>query len=159
MTPKSSQKHPKIDFHTVAVTAKFAGVTAQSMIPATLSPPLSPRPLSSPGQGTFPHPKSSRFRRAEMLRLVSESSKATFASAKKGPLAASFLDELSGRLIGDEASNSDGPDGNLTEDCGIEMIAPNRRKRSKTQDAAPCAANMRWKIERLFRWMHNFGCS
>lgn len=49
-------------------------------------------------------------------------------------LANSFLDELPDRLIGDKAYDSDGLDRRLEEEYGIEMIAPNRRNRSKTQD-------------------------
>jgi transposase len=37
------------------------------------------------------------------------------------------------------------------------MIAPNRRKRSKTQDGRPLRLyRKRWKVERLFAWIHNF---
>ena len=39
---------------------------------------------------------------------------------------------------------------------GIEMIAANRRGRAKTQDGRPLRrAKRRWKIERLFAWLHN----
>ena len=72
-------------------------------------------------------------------------------------LAASFLDELPARLIGDKAYDSDGLDRKLDEDYGIEMIAPNRRNRSKTQDGRPLRRyRKRWRVERLFAWMHNF---
>jgi hypothetical protein len=37
------------------------------------------------------------------------------------------------------------------------MIAPNRRRRGKTQDDRPLWRHRRhWKAERLFAWMHNF---
>ncbi len=38
------------------------------------------------------------------------------------------------------------------------MIAPNRRNcRRKTQDGRElCRYGHRWKIERLFAWLHNF---
>jgi hypothetical protein len=49
-------------------------------------------------------------------------------------LAGSFLDELPERLIGDKAYDSDKLDERLKEQYGIEMIAPNRRNRGKTQD-------------------------
>lgn len=39
-------------------------------------------------------------------------------------LAASFLDELPARLIGDKAYDSDGLDRKLAAEYGIEMIAP-----------------------------------
>ena len=39
---------------------------------------------------------------------------------------------------------------------GIEMIAANRRGRAKTQDGRPLRrAKRRWKVERLFAWLHN----
>lgn len=49
-------------------------------------------------------------------------------------LAGSFPDELAEHLIGDKAHDSGELDKQLQEEKGIEMIAPNRRKRSKTQD-------------------------
>jgi transposase len=72
-------------------------------------------------------------------------------------LAGSFLDELPTRLIGDKAYDSDQLDNKLTEEYDIEMIAPNRRNRSKTQDGRPLRRyRRRWRVERLFAWMHNF---
>lgn len=47
-------------------------------------------------------------------------------------LAGSFLNELPEHLIGDKACDSDKLDKQLQEEYEIEMIAPNRRKRSKT---------------------------
>ena len=73
-------------------------------------------------------------------------------------LAASFLDERPGRLIGDRAYDSDPLDAALQE-RGIEMIAPHRRNRRKpkTQDGRKLRRyKRRWKIERLFAWLHNF---
>ncbi len=64
--------------------------------------------------------------------------------------------DLPKRLIGDRAYDSDGLDTELAA-LGIEMIAPNRRKRSKTQDGRPLRRyERRWRIERLFAWLHNF---
>ena len=72
-------------------------------------------------------------------------------------LAGSFLDELPARLIGDKAYDSDPLDTKLAEDYGIELIAPNRRNRSRTQDGRKLRRyRKRWKVERLFAWMHNF---
>jgi transposase len=72
-------------------------------------------------------------------------------------LAGSFLDELPARLIGDKAYDSDPLDQKLADECGIDMIAPNRRRRSKTQDGRKLRRyKRRWKVERLFAWMHNF---
>lgn len=42
------------------------------------------------------------------------------------------------------------------DDYGIEMIAPNRARRRRTQDGRPLRRYCRrWKIERLFAWLHN----
>ena len=62
-----------------------------------------------------------------------------------------FTSELPERMIGDKAYDSDKLDAKLDEDWGIEMIAPNRRKRTKTQDGRPLRRyRRRWKVERLF---------
>jgi transposase len=72
-------------------------------------------------------------------------------------LAGSFLDEFPARLIGDKAYDSDPLDRTLQDEYGIEMIAPNRRNRSRSQDARKLRRyRRRWKVERLFAWMHNF---
>jgi transposase len=72
-------------------------------------------------------------------------------------LAGSFLDELPARLIGDKAYDSDKLDQQMKDEYGIEMIAPNRRRRSKTQDGRPLRRyRRRWRVERLFAWMQNF---
>ena len=72
-------------------------------------------------------------------------------------LAGSFLDELPARLVGDKAYDSDPLDTQLAEQYDIELIAPNRRKRSKTQDGRKLRRYVRrWNVERLFAWMHNF---
>ena len=72
-------------------------------------------------------------------------------------LAGSFLDELPARLVGDKAYDSDSLDAKLAEEYGIELIAPNRRNRSKSQDGRQLRRyRRRWKVERLFAWLHNF---
>jgi transposase len=73
-------------------------------------------------------------------------------------LAGSFLDELPARVIGDKAYDSDPLDATLQQEYGIELIALHRlgRKR-KTQDGRKLRRyHRRWKVERLFAWMHNF---
>jgi transposase len=91
------------------------------------------------------------------LAVTVESASPAECHLVKDVLAASFLDQLPARLIGDKAYDSDGLDRKLAQDYGIEMIAPNRRKRSKTQDGRPLRRyRKRWKVERLFAWMHNF---
>jgi len=72
-------------------------------------------------------------------------------------LAGSFLDQLPARLVGDKAYDSDPLDRTLQEEYGIEMIAPNRRNRSRSQDGRKLRRyRRRWKVERFFAWMHNF---
>jgi transposase len=72
-------------------------------------------------------------------------------------LAGSFLDQLPARLVGDKAYGSDPLDRTLREEYDIEMIAPNRRNRSRSQDGRKLRRyRKRWKVERLFAWMHNF---
>jgi transposase len=61
------------------------------------------------------------------------------------------------RLIGDKAYDSDRLDQALMQNYGTEMIAPNRAKRTPTQDGRPLRRYIRrWKIERLFAWLFNF---
>jgi transposase len=72
-------------------------------------------------------------------------------------LAGSFLDELPARLIGDKAYDSDPLDQTLAREYGIELIAPNRQRRRKSQDGRQLRRyKKRWKVERLFAWLHNF---
>lgn len=62
------------------------------------------------------------------------------------------------RLIGDKAYDSDPLNARLRQERRIEMIAPQRRRRrTYTQDGRPLRRyRRRWKIERLFAWLHNF---
>jgi Transposase DDE domain len=71
-------------------------------------------------------------------------------------LDARFLADLPTRLIGDRDYDSDALDERLMTQYGIEMIAAHRRGRRSTQDGRPLRrARRRWKIERLFAWLHN----
>src|SRR5918993_582804 len=71
-------------------------------------------------------------------------------------LDARFLPELPRRLIGDRGYDSDGLDEQLRTTYGIEMIAAHRKNRRRTHDGRPLRrAKRRWKIERLFAWLHN----
>ena len=85
----------------------------------------------------------------------------TSASPNESTLVESTLERrhigpLPQRMIGDKAYDSDPLDQRLRE-RGIEMIAPNRQKRRKTQDGRPLRRyRYRWKIERLFAWLKNF---
>ena len=58
------------------------------------------------------------------------------------------------RMIGDKAYDSDRLDEKLKKEWGIEMIAPNRENRVKTQDGRPLRRyKRRWTIERFFAWL------
>jgi transposase len=63
------------------------------------------------------------------------------------------------RLIGDKAYDSDPLDQKLLEKHGTELIAPHKSNRNKprTQDGRRLRRyRRRWKVERLFAWLHNF---
>ena len=62
------------------------------------------------------------------------------------------------RLIGDRAYDSDRLDAQL-QIHGIDMIAPHKsnRIRNATQDGRKLRRyRHRWRVERLFAWLHNF---
>jgi transposase len=70
-----------------------------------------------------------------------------------------FLRETPQRLIGDKAYDSDPLDQRVREHLRVELIAPHRWNRSKpvTQDGRALRRyRRRWKIERLFAWLHNY---
>ncbi len=62
------------------------------------------------------------------------------------------------RMIGDRAYDSDGLDQQLRRRHHIRLIAPhNPTRRRRTQDGRELRRYCRrWKIERLFAWLHNF---
>jgi transposase len=62
-------------------------------------------------------------------------------------------------MIGDLAYDSDPLDQHLREKHRIRLIAPHKsnRRRKQTQDGRELRRYCRrWKIERLFAWLHNF---
>jgi transposase len=62
-------------------------------------------------------------------------------------------------IIGDKAYDSDKLDQSLAEERGIKLIAPHKRnrKRPPTQDGRKLRRDKRrWKVERLFVWLHPF---
>lgn len=70
-----------------------------------------------------------------------------------------FLAETPARLIGDRAYDSDPRDAQIRQRFGVEMIAPHntQRTRAATQDGRVLRRyRRRWKIERLFAWLHNY---
>jgi IS5 family transposase len=73
-------------------------------------------------------------------------------------LAGSFLDELPARLIADRAYDSDALDQRLKEEYDIELIAPHRgQRRVRTQHGRKLRRySRRWRVERLFAWLHWF---
>lgn len=71
-------------------------------------------------------------------------------------LDASFGMLFSEQLIGDKAYDSAGLDAELAS-LGIEMIAPHRRDRRKTQGGRPLRRyRRRWKVERTIAWLQSF---
>jgi transposase len=70
-----------------------------------------------------------------------------------------FFADLPQRLIGDRAYDNDRLDQRLMNHFGIEMIAPHTTLRTKTftQDGRSLRRyRRRWKVERLFAWLHNY---
>ena len=62
-------------------------------------------------------------------------------------------------LIGDQAYDSDPLDKKLWKDFKIKLVSPHKCNRVKkaTQDGRELRRyKRRWKIERLFAWLHNF---
>ncbi len=74
-------------------------------------------------------------------------------------LDACFLEHIPDKIISDRAYDSDKLDSQLSEERGVELIAPhkNNRKKPVTQDGRPLRRfKKRWKVERLFAWLQNF---
>ncbi len=74
-------------------------------------------------------------------------------------LAQRFLRAKPEKIIGDRAYDSDGLDQRLRQRHGVELIAPHKsnRRKAKTQDGRALRRyRRRWKVERLFAWLHNF---
>ena len=74
-------------------------------------------------------------------------------------LAGRFLASAPERLIGDRAYDSDPLDAQIRQQFGVELIAPHNstRTRRATQDGRVLRRyRRRWKIERLFAWLHNY---
>ena len=70
-----------------------------------------------------------------------------------------FLAETPERLIGDRAYDSDPLDMQIRDRFGVQLVAPHNSTRSRkaTQDGRVLRRyRRRWKIERLFAWLHNF---
>jgi len=62
-------------------------------------------------------------------------------------------------MIGDRAYDSDPLDQRIYEHYGVQLIAPHKfvRVAAATQDGRVLRRyRRRWKVERLFAWLHNF---
>lgn len=62
-------------------------------------------------------------------------------------------------MIGDRAYDSDPLDAEIRQRFGVELIAPHNptRSRKPTQDGRALRRyRRRWKVERLFAWLHNY---
>lgn len=73
-------------------------------------------------------------------------------------IARRFTDERPEKIIGDKAYDSDPLDAELRQ-LNIELIAPHKvnRIKARTQDGRRLRRyKRRWKVERLFAWLHNF---
>ena len=74
-------------------------------------------------------------------------------------LAGRFTKKNPNRLTADRAYDSDPLDGTLLKKYKIDLISPHRkgRVRKVTQDGRALRSyKRRWKIERLFAWMHHW---
>jgi transposase len=70
-----------------------------------------------------------------------------------------FLADLPERMIGDRAYDSDPLDQRILQRYGVQLIAPHKfvRVAAATQDGRVLRRyQRRWKVERLFAWLHNF---
>jgi transposase len=69
-----------------------------------------------------------------------------------------FIADAIHKLIGDRAYDSDPLDERLRRERDVELIAAHRSNRiTPTQDGRPLRrAKRRWKVERLFAWLHNY---
>ncbi len=69
-----------------------------------------------------------------------------------------FIADAIRKLIGDRAYDSDKLDEKLWDEREVELIAAHRSNRiTPTQDGRPLRrAKRRWKVERLFAWLHNY---
>ena len=92
------------------------------------------------------------------LALRTESASPAEVKLVPATLEARIVAEVPERLIGDKAYDSDRLDQSLADRYGIEMIAPHRGlRREPTQDGRALRRyRKRWRVERLFAWLHHF---
>ncbi len=91
------------------------------------------------------------------IALYIESASPGEATLLEKTVEAKIIKRLPPRLIGDKAYDSDGLDKKLADKYRIELIAPNRRNRSKTQDGRQLRRyKRRWKVERFFSLLQSY---
>ncbi len=91
------------------------------------------------------------------IALYIDSASPGEATLVENTVEAKIIDALPPRLIGDKAYDSDGLDKKLAEKYQLEMIAPNRRNRRKTQDGRKLRRyKRRWKVERFFSCLQSY---
>ena len=91
------------------------------------------------------------------IALHIESASPGEATLVEKTVEAKIIANLPARLVGDKAYDSDGLDKKLAEKYRVEMIAPNRRNRRKTQDGRQLRRyKRRWKVERFFSWLQSY---
>ncbi len=91
------------------------------------------------------------------IALHLESASPGEATLVEAAIEGKIIEDLPRKLIGDKAYDSDKLDAKLKTQYGIELIAPNRKNRSKTQDGRPLRRYVRrWKIERFFSWLQSY---
>lgn len=110
------------------------------------------------GKDTIAHGSCTRGSSLPLSVHAASASPTHEVTLVKETLHASFVEESSQRLIDNRVYDYDSLDCELREE-GIEMIASHRRnrKKQKAQDGRRLRRyKKRWKVERLFAWLHNF---
>lgn len=91
------------------------------------------------------------------IAILVESASPGEATLVEQTIAKAMTKKLPTRMIGDKAYDSDKLDRRLKEEHGIELIAPNRINRRKTQDGRQSRRyKKRWKVERFFSWLQTY---
>lgn len=91
------------------------------------------------------------------LALLVESASPGEVTLVEATIKAAHFGRLPEILIGDKAYDSDGLDKFLNDEYGIKLIAPNRKKRRKSQDGRSLRRyKRRWKVERFFSWLQSY---
>ena len=92
------------------------------------------------------------------LAIYTEAASPAEVTLVEATLQRSLIEEMPLRLIGDKAYDSD-PLRQILLDREMILLAPHRSGRSKpplNDGRSLRRYRKRWKIERLFAWLHNF---